>query len=194
MTLALGIDPGTATTGYGLVRLMPDGELVAVSFGIISTSKDETPSARLEILYNALRKLLKQHKPDTSAVEKLFFARNVTTGIAVGQARGVVLLALEQAGIEIFEYTPKEVKTRWLVMVPRKSAKCKKWFAPSLQLDSIPKPDDAADALAIAITHLNTEALLMSLRGALLLFATKQSPVPSIYLLQNRPLAKVRMS
>ncbi len=110
MTLALGIDPGTATTGYGLVRLMPDGELVAVSFGIISTSKDETPSARLEMLYTDLRKLLKQHKPDTSAVEKLFFARNVTTGIAVGQARGVVLLALEQAGIEIFEYTPKEVK------------------------------------------------------------------------------------
>ncbi|MFN8460251.1 MAG: crossover junction endodeoxyribonuclease RuvC [Anaerolineales bacterium] len=110
MTLALGIDPGTATTGYGLVRLMPDGELVAVSFGIISTSKDETPSARLEMLYTDLRKLLKQHKPDTSAVEKLFFARNVTTGIAVGQARGIVLLALQQAGIEIFEYTPKEVK------------------------------------------------------------------------------------
>src|SRR5215510_197788 len=110
MTLALGIDPGTATTGYGLVRLMPDGELVAVSFGILSTPKDETPSARLEMLYDQLQKLLQKHKPNSAAVEKLFFARNVTTALAVGQARGVVMLALQQAGLEIFEYTPKEVK------------------------------------------------------------------------------------
>ena len=157
MTLALGIDPGTATTGYGLVRLMPDGELVAVSFGIISTSKDETPSARLEMLYTDLRKLLKQHKPDTSAVEKLFFARNVTTGIAVGQARGVVLLALQQAGIEIFEYTPKEVKNAVAGYGSAEKRQVQEMVRALLQLDSIPKPDDAADALAIAITHLNTK-------------------------------------
>ena len=157
MTLALGIDPGTATTGYGLVRLMPDGELVAVSFGIISTSKDETPSARLEMLYTDLRKLLKQHKPDTSAVEKLFFARNVTTGIAVGQARGIVLLALQQAGIEIFEYTPKEVKQAVAGYGSAEKRQVQEMVRALLQLDSIPKPDDAADALAIAITHLNTK-------------------------------------
>ena len=157
MTLALGIDPGTATTGYGLVRLMPDGELVAVSFGIISTSKDEIPSARLEMLYTDLRKLLKQHKPDTSAVEKLFFARNVTTGIAVGQARGVVLLALEQAGIEIFEYTPKEVKNAVAGYGSAEKRQVQEMVRALLQLDSIPKPDDAADALAVAITHLNTK-------------------------------------
>ncbi|MFN8403912.1 MAG: crossover junction endodeoxyribonuclease RuvC [Anaerolineales bacterium] len=157
MTLALGIDPGTATTGYGLVRLMPDGELVAVSFGIISTSKDETPSARLEMLYTDLRKLLKQHKPDTSAVEKLFFARNVTTGIAVGQARGIVLLALQQAGIEIFEYTPKEVKNAVAGYGSAEKRQVQEMVRALLQLDSIPKPDDAADALAIAITHLNTK-------------------------------------
>ena len=157
MTLALGIDPGTATTGYGLVRLMPDGELVAVSFGIISTSKDETPSARLEMLYTDLRKLLKQHKPDTSAVEKLFFARNVTTGIAVGQARGVVLLALQQAGIEIFEYTPKEVKNAVAGYGSAEKRQVQEMVRALLQLDSIPKPDDAADALAVAITHLNTK-------------------------------------
>ena len=156
MTLALGIDPGTATTGYGLVRLMPDGELVAVSFGVISTSKDETPSARLEMLYTDLRKLLKQHKPDTSAVEKLFFARNVTTGIAVGQARGVVLLALQQAGVEIFEYTPKEVKNAVAGYGSAEKRQVQEMVRALLQLDSIPKPDDAADALAIAITHLNT--------------------------------------
>ena len=157
MTLALGIDPGTATTGYGLVRLLPDGELVAVSFGIISTPKDATPSARLEMLYNDLRKLLKQHKPDTSAVEKLFFSRNVTTGIAVGQARGVVLLALQQAGIEIFEYTPKEVKQAVAGYGSAEKRQVQEMVRALLQLDSIPKPDDAADALAIAITHLNTK-------------------------------------
>lgn len=157
MTLALGIDPGTATTGYGLVRLMPDGELIAVSFGVISTPKEATPSARLEMLYNDLRKLLKQHKPDTSAVEKLFFARNVTTGIAVGQARGVVLLALEQAGIEIFEYTPKEVKNAVAGYGSAEKRQVQEMVRALLQLDSIPKPDDAADALAVAITHLNTK-------------------------------------
>ena len=157
MTLALGIDPGTATTGYGLVRLLPDGELVAVSFGIISTPKDATPSARLEMLYNDLRKLLKQHKPDTSAVEKLFFARNVTTGIAVGQARGVVMLALQQAGLEIFEYTPKEVKNAVSGYGNAEKKQVQEMVRALLQMDSIPKPDDAADALAVAITHLNTK-------------------------------------
>jgi crossover junction endodeoxyribonuclease RuvC len=157
MTLAIGIDPGTATTGYGLVRLARDGELVAVSFGVISTPKDETPSARLEMLYNQLKKLLKEHKPDTAAVEKLFFARNVTTGIAVGQARGVVLLALQQAGIETFEYTPKEVKQAVAGYGNAEKKQVQEMVRALLQLDSIPKPDDAADALAIAITHLNTK-------------------------------------
>ena len=157
MTLALGIDPGTATTGYGLVRLMPDGELVAVSFGIISTPKDATPSARLEMLYNDLRKILKKHKPDTSAVEKLFFSRNVTTAIAVGQARGVVMLSLQQAQIEVFEYTPNEVKQAVAGYGSADKKQVQEMVRALLQLDSIPKPDDAADALAIAITHLNTK-------------------------------------
>src|SRR5574339_312999 len=156
MTLALGIDPGTATTGYGLVRLMPDGELVAVAYGIISTPKEATPAARLEMLYDQLRELLKQHQPDTAAVEKLFFARNVTTGIAVGQARGVVLLALQQAGLDVFEYTPKEVKSAVAGYGGAEKRQVQEMVRALLQLDSIPKPDDAADALAIAITHLNT--------------------------------------
>lgn len=157
MTLALGIDPGTATTGYGLVRLTRDGELVAVSFGIISTPKDATPSARLEMLYNQLRNLLKEHKPDTAAVEKLFFSRNVTTALAVGQARGVVMLALQQAQIEPFEYTPKEVKNAVAGYGGADKKQVQEMVRALLQLDTIPKPDDAADALAIAITHLNTK-------------------------------------
>ena len=156
MTLALGIDPGTATTGYGLVRLMPDGELVSVSYGIISTPKEATPSARLEMIFDDLNKLLKKHKPETAAVEKLFFSRNVTTGIAVGQARGVVLLALQKANIDTFEYTPNEVKQAVAGYGSADKKQVQEMVRALLQLDKIPKPDDAADALAVAITHLNT--------------------------------------
>ena len=156
MTLALGIDPGTATTGYGLVRLQPDGELVAVSFGVILTPKEASDSARLVMLFDELNKILKKHKPDTAAVEKLFFARNVTTGITVGQARGVILLALEKAGIPTSEYSPNEVKQAVAGYGHAEKRQMQEMVRTLLQLEKIPKPDDAADALAIAITHLNT--------------------------------------
>jgi crossover junction endodeoxyribonuclease RuvC len=156
MTLALGIDPGTATTGYGLVRLARDGELVAVKYGIISTPKQATAPARLEMLYDQLSDLLKEYQPDTAAVEKLFFSRNVTTAIAVGQARGVVMLCMQQAGVEPFEYTPNEVKQAVAGYGSADKRQVQEMVRALLQLDSIPKPDDAADALAIAITHLNT--------------------------------------
>lgn len=157
MTLALGIDPGTATTGYGLVHIEPDGSLVAVKYGVILTPKEATASARLVILYDQLQDLLKEYHPQLAAVEKLFFARNVTTAIAVGQARGVVMLAIEQAGIEVFEYTPKEVKNAVAGYGGAEKRQVQEMVRALLQLDSIPKPDDAADALAIAITHLNTK-------------------------------------
>ena len=157
MTLALGIDPGTATTGYGLVRLARDGELVAVSHGIISTPKESSAAARLETLYEALRALLKKYKPDTAAVEKLFFQSNVKTALAVGQARGVVMLCLQQAGLNVYEYTPNEVKQAVAGYGGADKRQVQDMVRALLQLDSIPKPDDAADALAIAITHLNTK-------------------------------------
>ena len=156
MTLALGIDPGTAITGYGLVRLSPDGELVAVKYGVINTPKTDPPPARLETIYDEMTNLLKEHKPDIAAVEKLFFARNVTTGIAVGQARGVVMLALQKAGLEIFEYTPKEIKNAVAGYGGADKRQVQEMVRALLKLDSIPKPDDAADALAVAITHLST--------------------------------------
>jgi crossover junction endodeoxyribonuclease RuvC len=146
MTLALGIDPGTATTGYGLVRIEPDGSLVAVHYGVILTPKEATAPARLVMLYDELRDLLKEYHPEIAAVEKLFFSRNVTTAIAVGQARGVVMLCLQQAGIEQAVAGYGSAQKRQVQEMVRAL----------LQLDSIPKPDDAADALAIAITHLNT--------------------------------------
>jgi crossover junction endodeoxyribonuclease RuvC len=157
MTLALGIDPGTATTGYGLVRLEPDGGLVAVKYGVILTPKESSPSARLEMLYRGMRSLLRKHHPDTSAVEKLFFQRNVSTALAVGQARGVVLLALEQAGVEMFEYTPNEVKQAVAGYGSADKRQVQDMVRVLLGMTEIPKPDDAADALAIAITHLNTK-------------------------------------
>lgn len=156
MTLALGIDPGTATTGFGLVRLEPDGSLVAVKYGVILTPKDASAPARLEMLYKELSDLLKEYHPDTAAVEKLFFSRNVTTAIAVGQARGVVMLCMQQAGVEPFEYTPNEIKQAVAGYGGAQKRQVQEMVRALLQLESIPKPDDAADALAIAITHLNT--------------------------------------
>ena len=157
MTLALGIDPGTATTGYGLVRIEPDGSMIAVNYGVILTPKDATASARLVMLYDELRGIISEYRPQIAAVEKLFFSKNVTTALAVGQARGVVMLCLEQAGIEAFEYTPNEVKQAVAGYGSAQKKQVQEMVRALLALESIPKPDDAADALAIAITHLSTK-------------------------------------
>jgi len=138
------------------VRLMRDGELVAVKYGVILTPKDATAPARLEMIYDQMNDLLEEYKPDTAAVEKLYFARNVTTALAVGQARGVVMLSIQQAGLEAFEYTPKEIKNAVAGYGGADKRQVQEMVRALLTLDSIPKPDDAADALAVAITHLNT--------------------------------------
>jgi crossover junction endodeoxyribonuclease RuvC len=160
MTLALGIDPGTATTGYGLVRLDPDGNLQAEGFGVITTPKNSPAPERLVMLYRHLGELLTQYKPDTAAVEKLFFQRNVSTAISVGQARGVVLLGLAQAGIEVCEYTPNEVKQAVSGYGSAGKRQMQEMVRVLLALEDIPRPDDAADALAVAITHLHTARTL----------------------------------
>ena len=155
--LALGIDPGTATTGYGLVRIYPDGSLLAVNYGVITTPKDATAPDRLVMLYEQLTDLLREHHPDTAAVEKLFFQRNVSTAITVGQARGVALLALAQAHVDVFEYTPNEIKQAVAGYGSAGKRQVQEMVRVLLELDDIPRPDDAADALAVAITHLNTK-------------------------------------
>jgi len=156
MTLALGIDPGTATTGYGLVRLTRDGGLVAVAFGVILTPAHTPAQERLLMLYRDLQKLIALHHPDTCAVEKLFFQRNVSTAIAVGQARGVVMLSIAEAGLDVAEYTPNEVKQAVAGYGSAQKKQVQEMVRVLLSLPEIPKPDDAADALAIAITHLHT--------------------------------------
>ncbi len=154
--LTLGIDPGTATIGYALVRDLPDGNNEAVEYGVITTPKGDSAPQRLMQLYVELNAILARYKPDSAAVEKLFFANNVTTAIGVGQARGVVLLALAQAGLEVGEYTPNEVKQAVTGYGGADKKQVQEMVRVLLSLDKIPKPDDAADALAIAITHLNT--------------------------------------
>jgi crossover junction endodeoxyribonuclease RuvC len=156
MTLALGLDPGTATTGYGLVQLHRDGSLEAVDFGVITTPKELPAPERLDLLYQRLNQILDQHHPETAAVEKLFFQKNVSTAIGVGQARGVMLLALAQKGLEVAEYTPNEVKQAVAGYGSADKRQVQEMVRVLLVLPEIPKPDDAADALAIAICHLNT--------------------------------------
>jgi crossover junction endodeoxyribonuclease RuvC len=156
MPLVLGIDPGIATIGYAIVRDLPDGGCQAIDYGVILTPKSDSPAERLLQLYDQLNKIIAVHHPDSAAVEKLFFARNTTTAIGVGQARGVILLTMAQAGLEIGEYTPNEVKQAVTGYGSADKRQVQEMVRVLLSLESIPKPDDAADALAIAITHLNT--------------------------------------
>jgi crossover junction endodeoxyribonuclease RuvC len=156
MTLALGIDPGTATTGYGFVLLTPQGQLQAVTYGVIVTPPHTPAHERLLQLYTDIHELLALHKPETCAVERLFFQRNVSTAMAVGQARGVVLLAIAQARCEVAEYTPNEVKQAVVGYGAADKRQVQEMVRTLLNLPELPRPDDAADALAIAITHLHT--------------------------------------
>lgn len=156
MTLVLGIDPGTAATGFGLVRAEEDDRLVVVEFGVLQTPVNEALPQRLLLLYQQLNRLLLLHRPQAVAVEKLFFQRNVSTALAVGQARGVVLLAAAQAGLPVFEYTPNEVKQAVAGYGSAQKRQVQEMTRVLLALPTIPRPDDAADALAVAITHLST--------------------------------------
>jgi crossover junction endodeoxyribonuclease RuvC len=153
--LALGIDPGTATTGYGFVRELEQGELVAVAYGVIETSPNQRMELRLSDIYHKILELILLHQPDCCAVEKLFFQKNVKTALAVGQARGVVMLALAENQIPIAEYTPLEVKQAVVGYGGADKNQVQQMVKALLMLEKIPKPDDAADALAIAICHLH---------------------------------------
>ena len=155
-TLALGIDPGIATTGYGLVRKLHDGSLETVEFGTITPLAGQPVPERLAQLYHRLQEILLLHRPDSCAVEKLFFQKNVSTAIAVGEARGVILLALAEAKLTVAEYTPNEIKQAVAGYGSAGKQQVQEMVRVLLELDAIPRPDDAADALAVAITHLHT--------------------------------------
>ncbi len=151
--LVLGIDPGTATTGYGFLEAHPDGSFSAVAYGVILTPAKTPLPERLLLLHRRLQELLQRYPPQGAAVEKLFFQRNVTTAMSVGQARGVVLLALAQHNIPVAEYTPNEVKMAVTGYGSAGKAQMQRMVKMLLGLEDIPKPDDAADALAVALCH-----------------------------------------
>jgi crossover junction endodeoxyribonuclease RuvC len=147
----LGIDPGTARLGYGIIDA-GDG-YAAVDFGTIETSAKDTMAQRLLQLHQALTHLIATHAPVAMAIEQLFFSRNVTTAIAVGQARGVAMLAAAQAGLPVTEYTPAEVKQAISGYGNADKQQVQFMVQLLLELDAVPHPDDAADALAIALCH-----------------------------------------
>lgn len=157
--LVIGIDPGTATTGYGLVRENDDGSLSAIAYGVVETTATQTMPLRLVELHRRLSEIILLHRPDSAAVEKLFFQRNVRTALSVGQGRGVALLALAAAGLPIAEYTPLEVKQAVAGYGGADKAQVQQMVRALLNLNEIPRPDDAADALAVAICHIHSAPL-----------------------------------
>lgn len=153
LTTIIGIDPGTATTGYGIVRANHSScELVA--YGTIRTQAGGARAERLRMIHEGLVGLLDQHTPHLMAVEQLFFSRNVSTAMAVGEARGVVLLSAAQKGIPVYEYTPTAVKQSLSGTGRAVKGEIQQMVAWALDMKEIPRPDDAADALAVALCHL----------------------------------------
>lgn len=148
----IGIDPGTGILGFGIIELVK-GNITLVDAGVIRTPVHENDSVRLLTIYEELTQIIKECKPDEMSVEKLFFTTNVTTAMTVAQARGVVLLAGMQAKLAIAEYTPLQIKQALTGYGKAEKAQVQEMVRVILKLKEIPRPDDAADALAAAITH-----------------------------------------
>ena len=159
----LGIDPGYGITGFGVVEAQR-GRTTLVNCGAITTPAGMDFSARLEIIYEDMKKLLEVAKPDVVAIEELFFGQNVTTGIGVAQARGVVLLAIRQAGLEVYSYKPAQVKQSVVGYGNATKRQMQDMTKRLLGLSQMPKPDDAADAIAIALCHARSSTSLLATR------------------------------
>ena len=156
--MILGIDPGTAIAGYGILQSDGD-ELALIAYGAITTPSNWEMPRRLQHIYAELITLIAKYQPTDAVVEKLFFSKNVRTALSVGQARGVALLAAAQSGVSIHEYTPLQVKQAVVGYGRADKNQIQQMVKMLLQLDSIPQPDDAADALAIAICHAHSARL-----------------------------------
>ncbi len=155
----IGIDPGTAIMGWGVID-EERGSLQSVAHGVLKTPAEETAARRLLLLHQGLQELLQTYQPAAAAIEELFFSRNVTTALAVGQARGIALLAFVQADIPIYEYKPLAVKQAVAGYGGADKRQMQEMVRLTLGLEKIPRPDDAADALAIAICHAYTAPML----------------------------------
>lgn len=156
--LILGIDPGTAITGYGFVTY-EGNHLKKVTYGAIRTGPELSLENRLHHIYFELMKIIAEYQPDAIAIEELFFNKNVRTALAVGHARGVILLAAANSGHEVAEYTPLQVKVAVTGYGRADKKQIQEMVRVLLCLTEIPKPDDAADALAIAICHAHSSKI-----------------------------------
>ena len=157
----LGIDPGYGITGFGLIEA-DRGNCTLLRCGAITTPAGMDFSARLEIIYEDMRQLLEAAKPDAVAIEELFFGQNVTTGIGVAQSRGVILLAIRQAGLEATSYKPSQVKQAVAGYGNATKHQVQEMTKRLLHLQQLPKPDDAADAIAIALCHARSSTSLIA--------------------------------
>ena len=156
----IGIDPGTAITGWGVVE--GDGnDLQAIAYGVVTTPAGTPLPQRLQVIYRELTELLARWQPESSAIEELFFSKNAKTALAVGHGRGAAMLALADAGLSIVEYKPLEVKQALTGHGGADKYQMQQMVKLLLELDDIPRPDDAADALAVAICHLHSVRLRM---------------------------------
>lgn len=154
----LGIDPGTGILGFGVIDA-GRGKTRLVDGGVIRTPAKQDDAVRLQTIFEEISDIIAQSKPEAMAVEKLYFAQNVTTAMTVAQARGVVLLAGQQAGLAIYEYTPLQIKQALTSYGRADKKQMQEMVRVILELDEVPKPDDCADALAAAITHSMTMPL-----------------------------------
>jgi len=152
MLRIIGVDPGTARIGWGILEEQA-GKLSARAYGCITTEKTDSLPNRLFVIYSSCKTLLSEYKPDVMSVEDLFFSKNVTTAIAVGQARGVILLSASEYGIPVVSYSPNTVKKTICGSGSADKHQVEKMITTILRLKDTPKPDDTADALAIAATH-----------------------------------------
>ncbi|HLZ61924.1 MAG TPA: crossover junction endodeoxyribonuclease RuvC [Ktedonosporobacter sp.] len=160
--VALGIDPGTAIVGYAVV-VATGNELSMLVCDVITTPAKMPLAQRLQIIYEGLSKVIATYKPQEAAMEELFFAKNARTAMTVGQARGVAMLALANSGLSVAEYTPKQVKQAVTGYGGAQKDQVGEMVRILLKLSAIPRPDDAADAAAVAICHLNTASYARSL-------------------------------
>jgi crossover junction endodeoxyribonuclease RuvC len=157
--LVLGIDPGLAITGWGLVNQSPSGDLELLEYGVITTESSQPLPERLLQIDRELGALLNRHRPDVVAVEELFFCQNVTTALVVGQARGVAILGAARSGLPVFEYKPMAIKQAISGYGKASKTQVQEMVRMLLDLDHVPQPDDAADGVAVAICHLHTMRL-----------------------------------
>ena len=154
----LGVDPGTARLGWGIVN-NTKGQQTVGDFGCLETTKTESDAFRLKKIYDDFSQLIKLHQPSAVAIEDLFFFKNQKTIVKVGQARGVILLAVQQQQIPVFSYSPLQVKMAVTGYGRADKNQVQQMTKAILKLDSIPKPDDTADALAVALTHIFTHRM-----------------------------------